>query len=523
MLYLLYPTSVQLDNVGNMSAAKRSRVRQEEAATASPLPGSKRLKTSHVPQTSGLGFLVDEDARAGRKLEARLTNGVHNPKASRVDESHARVAQDSREEEDGEGATVDGHEIIDISSAEDESSEYESSDEEVAPTKGSAVRMTNGHKSEDKPAKEAEEAEEDEEEGVELGAGDDRMEDVQENGDVASPEKASQEPSFGDLLQARYPGPINVHTSANAAPEEKAVVPATSSRALATLSATSLGVVLTQALKTNDKDLLESCLRVTNLPSIKSTITRLPSHLASTLLTRLAERVHRAPGRTGNLMVWIQWTLVTHGGYLSTQPDTMRKLRSLSQVVRERASGLQPLLHLKGKLELLSAQLEHRQHMQAMARIANAQDEEDEDAVVYVEGQDDYWSDEGEVAGADVAMLSGVDDSEGKMPVRVPRQRAQQLITPQSDAESGDDESDDEDLPNGVAQEIDEDEEEDEDENESLFDEEADVSDDDEGEDLSTDEEASSAPESEDDSEVSEDESEPEIKTLPAKKLNRRR
>lgn len=92
-------------------------------------------------------------------------------------------------------------------------------------------------------------------------------------------------------------------------------------------------------------------------------------------------------------MTWVQWSLVAHGGYLANQPELMKKLKSLGTVVRERANGLQPLLHLKGKLDLLSAQLELRKGLQAASRAANADDLDDEENVLYVEGQGQDWSD----------------------------------------------------------------------------------------------------------------------------------
>jgi U3 small nucleolar RNA-associated protein 5 len=54
---------------------------------------------------------------------------------------------------------------------------------------------------------------------------------------------------------------------------------------------------------------------------IRATIQRLASLLTGILLQKLTERLHKRPGRAGNLILWAQWTLVTHGGYLATQPD----------------------------------------------------------------------------------------------------------------------------------------------------------------------------------------------------------
>ena len=123
------------------------------------------------------------------------------------------------------------------------------------------------------------------------------------------------EPSFGDLLQAQHTEAIDVAAALERTPER--TNPQT--KHLQAPSGASLGTVLTQALRTNDVSMLESCLQTRDVSTIRATIQRLDSPLAGTLLQRLAERLHRRPGRAGNLLIWVQWTLVTHGGYLATQ------------------------------------------------------------------------------------------------------------------------------------------------------------------------------------------------------------
>ncbi|KAI6816977.1 hypothetical protein KC340_g17881 [Hortaea werneckii] len=485
-----------------MSAAKRSIRSASGAQSASSPHSSKRQKTtpnSHVPKKTGLGFLVDDDARAGRKLDARPTNGVPKNKSTRVDESHALVAPDAAEDDKNSAVNGEPQEVIDISSGEESSSD----DEEIEDQARGEGALVNGHKASLQDA--------------ELGASDDRMEGVEGTAGT-NPDEAEEEQgeaSFGDMLRARHPDTIDVQASFGAPAERSALVPANENRAIAAPSATSLGTVLTQALKTNDKDLLESCFQVTELASIRSTIQRLQSHQASVLLQRLAERIHKRPGRTSNLMVWVQWTLVTHGGYLATQPEVMKRIRSLSQVVRERASGLQPLLHLKGKLDLLSAQLELRRNMQGAAR-RRADDEDDEDAVLYIEGQDDDWSDDDDDAETE-------DSADRKLLKPSASKRKALTGTPKSMATEADDESD-EGMPNGVAQESDEESEnEDGGDGQGMFDDEAEETSDDDAEEASSADEEQSEQESEDETEPSDDESEPEIKQPQPKTLNRKR
>jgi U3 small nucleolar RNA-associated protein 5 len=93
-------------------------------------------------------------------------------------------------------------------------------------------------------------------------------------------------------------------------------------------------------------------------------------------------------------MVWVQWTSVTHGGYLATQRDLIKKLADLNRVIDERSKGLQNLLSLKGKLDMLEAQIELRRVMQNQRRQVDEDEEDDE--VIYVEGQES--EDEDQVA-----------------------------------------------------------------------------------------------------------------------------
>lgn len=463
-----------------MRAVKRLRTRH---ADPSPQPASKKPKRAHEP---GLDFLVNEDARAGRKLDAKLTNGLARAKANKVDESQALLAA----QDDGFGVAEDlkqplqkkktQEEIISISSSDELSDAEDDEQEGNVPETGEEQTLANGHVTG--------------RDDLALSNGKDQeMEDAD----------ATQEPTFGDLLQAQHPEPIDVQKSLQSqagAPDD--LVVAGSRRPLQPPTAGSLGTVLTQALKTNDKDLLESCFAMVDVLAIRATIQRQHSQQIATLLERIAERIHKRPGRAGRLMVWIQWSLVTHGGYLANQPELMKKLKALAQVTRERANGLQPLLHLKGKLDLLSAQLEARRNMQAASRAANAEDMDDEQEVLYIEGQDDAWSSDDEPAG------------------RNARNRTKSL--PRARADGSDEElGNDEDLPNGYINGIEEDASEDDEDGDRLLDDEAEeVSD----EEPSSNEEAESDASSVDDDESSEDEDEEvAVKQPKPQTLNRKR
>jgi U3 small nucleolar RNA-associated protein 5 len=229
------------------------------------------------------------------------------------------------------------------------------------------------------------------------------------------------EPSFGDLVRANASEPIDV-AGAFEDPSSRALTYPQKTQ-IQPPSGSSLGTVLTQALRTNDISLLESCLHTTDVSTIRATIQRLDSPLAGTLLQKLAERLHRKPGRAGSLMVWVQWTLVTHGGYLS----------------------------LKGKLDMLEAQIELRRGMQLQRR--RLDEEDDDEGVIYVEGQE---SDEEGLSKPQRITLNGDlgdlsdDESEisGDMPI------TNGVV---ADSDDEDQSSDDDNLIDDEAEETDED------------------------------------------------------------------
>jgi U3 small nucleolar RNA-associated protein 5 len=330
---------------------------------------------------------------------------------------------------------------------------------------GNAIKSTrNGviDISSDSSLSEDDGAEEEDQESAEEGSADEAeaaMEDVGSPADAPSPEDAEEagEPSFGDLVRANAPEPIDV-AGAFEDPSLRTVSFPRGTQ-IQPPSGTSLGTVLTQALKTNDVSLLESCLHTADVSTIRATIQRLESPLAGTLLQKLADRLHRRPGRAGSLMVWVQWTLVSHGGYLATQPDLIKKLAELNKVIDERAKGLQSLLSLKGKLDMLEAQIELRRSMQIQRR--RLDEGEDDEGVIYVEGQESEEEEE-EIAKPKRLAANGdledISDADSEMSEDMLMTNG---IVAESDEE--DDSSEDDDLIDDEAEETDADSEDEDD------------------------------------------------------------
>lgn len=377
-----------------MSTAKRSRQRQSDTRPAASSHPAKKPRLSATP--TGLGALVDANGKGRKTVDARLSNGVKDTSNNYMTDAQAVVASQLQAEHDVD--MKDGSSVSGVSSSA--GSDHEGETLQFL-TNGRDKDMSNGIEAEKRDS---------------------------EQNQSALP-TVIETPSFGDMLLAKYPNTIDVpSTLADQSLHATALVPADNSRNLQPPPATSLGTVLTQALKTSDNELLESCLQINDIASIRSTIQRLQSPLVAKLMLKLAERIHKRPGRAGLLMRWIQWSLVAHGGYLASQPELVNRLRALFQVVRERANSLQPLMMLKGKLDLLSAQVELRRDHRRPQPLRNAQDDDYDnidanDNVVYVEGQDESSSSEDETTPAlksktrqdtdvDDILVNGLHDSE---------------------------------------------------------------------------------------------------------------
>lgn len=176
----------------------------------------------------------------------------------------------------------------------------------------------------------------------------------------------------------------------------------------------SFTLVLSQALKTNDHALLESLLTSHNEDNIKISVQRLESSQAVLLLERLADKISKSPGRAGQLMVWIKWTLIAHGGYLVQVPNLAKSLSSLHLTLSNRVGMIPRLLTLQGRVEMLRTQLQMRRDIteqingsanrKAVAALDNDDDSDVDSEVNYVEddrmlivnGEEDFDEDDDE-------------------------------------------------------------------------------------------------------------------------------
>lgn len=271
---------------------------------------------------------------------------------------------------------------------------------------------------------------------------------IQEQG-----EESDAEPTFGDLIRNHETVDVTAALGGRQSTDASTAQTAAPQRQIAPPSTSSIGIVLAQALRTDDADLLESCLHTSDATVIRNTIQRLDSSLAGALLTQLTSRLHRRPGRAHNLMTFVQWTLIGHGGALATQPDIQRRLAELNRVLEERTRGLNSLLALKGKLDMLEAQMTLRRGNKS--RRASGKDHDDSDSdddeengeeagLIYVEGQEDDTTSNG------LSRRRG-DDEDDDFPVV-------NGVASDSEEESGDEDEDDMDVDEFAEESVDEDE-----------------------------------------------------------------
>ncbi|KAL1864971.1 Small subunit (SSU) processome component [Paecilomyces lecythidis] len=297
-------------------------------------------------------------SKSSSSLSSATVNGIKEASKSHVDESRAVVEEGNIAEDVEMGDSRPGAVAV-------------SSDEEVSDDEENNKKSKPNGKQQPQKQKGADK--------------DVDMQDADASDEEA--EEEAGEPSFGELMRANASEQaIDVEAELEDDVGTTALVPGKSSSTAVQLpSGVSLSTVLSQALKTNDSEMLESCFHIGDLSIIRSTIQRLDSSLAATLLQRLAERLSTRPGRYGHLLVWVQWTCITHGGAIAGKADLLKRMSTLFKVMDQRSSSLQSLLLLKGKLDMLDAQLHLRQS------IANRgmESDEDEDNIIYVEGQDD--------------------------------------------------------------------------------------------------------------------------------------
>ncbi|GLC46652.1 hypothetical protein PLESTB_001550400 [Pleodorina starrii] len=132
-----------------------------------------------------------------------------------------------------------------------------------------------------------------------------------------------------------------------AGPSAAAPMPAGSSKA------DSLSVLLTQAIRSNDRALLERCMATSNPTVIANTVARIVPMDAALFLKAAVDRLVSKPNRAVQLVPWIRAVLHHHTAYLMSAPGVQPALTSLFQAIDSRVKLHDPLLRLYGRLGLV--------------------------------------------------------------------------------------------------------------------------------------------------------------------------
>ena len=84
--------------------------------------------------------------------------------------------------------------------------------------------------------------------------------------------------------------------------------------------ATSVTVLLSQALRSNDHQLLEKCFAISNDRVMKSTVRQLAPQDAARLLQVAVQRLQSSPHRGKQIAAWLRALLLYHTAYLISAP-----------------------------------------------------------------------------------------------------------------------------------------------------------------------------------------------------------
>lgn len=177
------------------------------------------------------------------------------------------------------------------------------------------------------------------------------------------------------------------------------------------LSNNTLTTVLSQSLKNNDHSLLETVLTNRDQQVIQNTISKLDSSLAIILLDRISERIARQANRFDQLVYWLKWIIIIHGGILSSLPGLSSKLSNLHGILSKKADTLPRLMQLQAKMQIIYEQSEIKRH--SMGHTTAAEDEEDDEDtdIEYIEELDDAKLLNGGISESDEYMNSdGIED-----------------------------------------------------------------------------------------------------------------
>lgn len=167
---------------------------------------------------------------------------------------------------------------------------------------------------------------------------------------------------------------------------------------------------LEQALKANDQVALQACFSVKDEDFVQGAIKRMTPSFSVTLFDNLFARVSQNLSQGSALALWIKWTMITHGGYLVSLPQTGKSVALLHSALTSQLNTVPRLLALQGRLQMLRSQMQLRREM------------------TQVDGDDEKWQEN------DSAELDGEQSDEGAL-----------IVNGEEDFDDDDDDDDDDD------------------------------------------------------------------------------
>ncbi|KAL0051933.1 hypothetical protein WJX82_004755 [Trebouxia sp. C0006] len=186
--------------------------------------------------------------------------------------------------------------------------------------------------------------------------------------------------------------------------------------------AVSVTVLLTQALRADDRQLLEKCFAISNDKVVNSTVQQLAPQDVARLLQVAVQRLQSSPKRGKQIATWLRAMLLHHTAYLMSAPGVQASLTGLYQAIEARLALYKPLVSLQGRLDLVLAQAAPADPLSAhLAQGPLMYHDEDEslqevevEDVLALQGKPDAESESEESAESDQLSTSSSDDeSEG--------------------------------------------------------------------------------------------------------------
>lgn len=162
------------------------------------------------------------------------------------------------------------------------------------------------------------------------------------------------EPTLGDLVAQMQ---IREQAAASAAASIVAVAAPVAAEAAVegVVQANSLAVLLTQALRSEDRQLLERCLSVGDTAVITNSVQRLQPPDATAFLQAAVAIMARKPQRAQQLMPWMQALVVAHAAFFIASPAARRVLLAMHAAIDARCVHKDGLEALAGRMELVEA------------------------------------------------------------------------------------------------------------------------------------------------------------------------